>query len=190
MLTKKEYNPWSHIKSWIDPIEAEYWKLKIMQKAKWEQPLVSIYGSKYLVPRLTSFIGKKGITYRYSGINHIANGWPVWFIPLLNSVIQASQINFNGCLLNLYRNGNDRMGWHSDNEPELNPKMSIASLSLGSSRDFFFRENNTKNKRTLLLRSGDLLIMDPLCQRDWQHSVPIRKKVLDLRINLTFRSYI
>jgi alkylated DNA repair dioxygenase AlkB len=42
-------------------------------------------------------------------------------------------------LLNLYRNGVDSMGWHSDDERELGERPVIASVSLGATRRFRLR---------------------------------------------------
>ena len=86
----------------------------------------------------------------------MGNGWPNWFVPLLENVGNTCGIKFNGCLINLYRDGNDCMGWHSDNEKELDSEKSIASLSLGSSRDFLFKNILTFQRERLLLNNGDL----------------------------------
>ena len=181
--------PWKLFPGWICPIEAEEWKKKLNEKINWEQPLVKVFGKDHLIPRKTIFLGDMDIHYSYSGITHISEGWPTWFLPLLEKVSLKSGATFNGCLLNLYRNGNDRMGWHSDNERELIPDKPIASLSFGSSRDFCLKHRLLVDKETIVLKDGDLLIMYPPSQEQWKHSVPIRKKVSDFRINLTFRCY-
>ena len=177
------------ISSWMNPLEAENWKNKLFINLDWQQPKVKFYGKEYLVPRKTSFIGEKNISYSYSGVIHKSDGWPYWFYPLLKKVCFTCKSNFNGCLINLYRNGNDRMGWHSDNEKELDSSQPISSLSLGSSRDFHIKHRYLLKKEFICLKNGDLLIMKPPFQEDWVHSIPIRKKVIDLRINLTFRCY-
>jgi len=181
--------PWKLFSGWMNQVEASYWKQKIHDNCEWSQPLVHVFGKKYLVPRKTTFIGDEGINYSYSGVNHYANGWPYWFTPLLKNICSISKNNFNGCLINLYRNGNDRMGWHADNEKELISNKKISSLSLGSSRDFFIKHRYLPVKEKIILQNGDLLIMHPKCQEEWLHSVPLRKKISDLRINLTFRCY-
>ena len=75
---------------------------------------------------------EKDIIYTYSGVKHIGCGWPDWFLPLLSSVQKYCEIDFNGCLINLYRDGNDSMGWHADNEKTIDSHKSIASISLGA----------------------------------------------------------
>lgn len=185
-----EPNPWTVLPNWMKHPNTKNWKNKILGSLSWEQPLVQVYGKKYLVPRKTAFLAEKGVSYSYSGIIHRGIGWPEWFRPLLNDINYACSTNFNGCLFNLYRNGSDKMGWHSDDEPELKESCSIASFSLGSTRDFFFRHKIKNIKHHLSLSEGDLLIMYPNCQRDWIHSLPARNRVLESRINLTFRCYL
>ncbi len=181
--------PWTYIASWITKPETDSWKQKLISDLTWSQPIVSVYAKKYPVPRLTTFLSDSLIKYRYSGVNHHSMIWPLWFRPLLQGVRDYCNVDFNGCLLNFYRNGNDRMGWHSDNEKELEPEGVIASLSLGASRDFFLRHKKNSTKQSLELNDGDLLIMHPGCQRDWSHSIPSRKKIIEPRLNLTFRRY-
>ncbi|WP_320664267.1 alpha-ketoglutarate-dependent dioxygenase AlkB [Prochlorococcus sp. MIT 1223] len=188
MLNKKEY-PWNLIKGWMNFEESKKWEKEIFSKLDWSQPKIKVYGKEYLVPRKTAFIGQENIKYRYSGLLHISDGWPKWFLPLLKNVCLASKSDFNGCLVNLYRNGNDKMGWHSDDEKELNPTMPISSLSLGTSRDFFLKHRYIKEKHQIKLEGGDLFIMYPDCQKEWLHSIPLRRKVISSRINLTFRCY-
>ena len=140
---------------------------------------------------MTAFLAAEGLHYRYSGTRHRGEGWPPWFLPLLKSVNEASGTSFNGCLLNLYRHGEDRMGWHADDEPEIDQLQPIASLSLGATRDFCLRHRQDQHRRASLpLADGDLLIMHPGCQQTWMHGVPIRKRIKTLRINLTFRCFL
>jgi len=181
--------PWIILSSWMNKVDSEYWMDQINKKLEWKQPLVRVYGSSHVVPRMTTFLAEKKISYCYSGSVHYGNGWPDWFCPLLKMVNFESKVEFNGCLLNLYRNGNDRMGWHSDNEPELDLEKPIASLSFGATRDFVLKHRTQNLRKVLSLGTGDLLIMYSNCQKDWIHSVPIRRRILDQRVNLTFRCY-
>tara|TARA_Y100001968_G_scaffold333540_1_gene397086 strand:- start:3748 stop:4317 length:570 start_codon:yes stop_codon:yes gene_type:complete len=182
--------PWKLFPGWMRHSEAEKWRLKIHKTLEWNQPKVKVYGKSYLVPRKTVFLGEKGINYTYSGFNHSAEGWPNWFYPLLDKVNIASSCSFNGCLVNLYRNGMDKMGWHSDNEKVLNRLKPITSLSLGSTRDFCIKHRLSKERLTISLKNGDLLIMRPEFQDQWIHSIPQRRKINKNRINLTFRCYL
>ena len=182
--------PWTLRRHWLLPVNANHWESLLMDRIQWQQPIVQVYGRHHPVPRLTMFLAEHDVSYRYSGTQHCGEGWPSWFVPLLNQVSTACRCPFNGCLLNLYRHGEDRMGWHADDEAEIDQSQPIASLSLGSSRDFQLRHRQQKQHRhTLTLNSGDLLVMHPGCQQDWLHGVPQRKRITTPRVNLTFRCF-
>lgn len=183
-------DPWTLHAGWLPLAQAEQWRRQLQEQLVWEQPVVQVYGRRHPVPRLTLFLAEPGLRYRYSGTVHQGVGWPSWFLPLLDRINQACDARFNGCLLNLYRNGEDRMGWHADDEPEIDQQQPIASLSLGVSRDFVLRERSEQPRKvSLALSDGDLLVMHPGCQQHWMHSLPIRRRVLGERINLTFRCF-
>ena len=103
----------------------------------------------------------------------------------------SSDLRFNSLLLNLYRDGCDRMGWHADDEPELDPRAPIASLSLGAARSFQLRPRRPIGGELqtihLELADGDLLLMDPPTQEHWLHQLPARRRLREPRVNLTFR---
>ena len=181
---------WTLHEGWLKGDEARRWQTRLEQQLLWQQPVVQVYGKRHPVPRMTVFLATKGIRYRYSGAVHAGCGWPEWFQPLLIQINAACETQFNGCLLNLYRRGEDRMGWHADDEPEIDQRAPIASLSLGATRDFQLRHRSTPQRRmSLPLADGDLLVMHPGCQSRWMHSVPQRRKVQTPRINLTFRRF-
>ncbi len=182
--------PFYLVSKWLDKTNTNHFSNKFLNQLEWEQPLARVYGKNYLVPRLTAFIANKGISYSYSGVFHVGKGWPSWLVPLLNKVREYCKVEFNGCLLNLYRDGQDSMGWHADNEKEIDSNKDIASLSLGEHRDFYFKNTTSLEKIHFLLGDGDLLIMKPSCQKSWLHCLPKRKNVKGYRINLTFREYL
>ena len=183
--------PWTLQSRWLPSEESAHWQDLLTNQIHWQQPIVQVFGRRHPVPRLTQFLGEEGLNYRYSGTLHRGDGWPSWFQPLLRRVISACDADFNGCLLNLYRHGDDRMGWHADDEPEIDNSHPIASLSLGATRDFCLRNRrNTGHRETLALADGDLLIMHPGCQEDWMHGLPTRRRIKTPRINLTFRCFI
>jgi alkylated DNA repair dioxygenase AlkB len=97
---------------------------------------------------------------------------------------------FNSVLVNLYRDGQDSMGYHADDEPELGPEPVIAAVSLGATRRFILRARRKKGTTPpteLALGHGSLLVMKGTTQRDWVHAVPKERAVTDRRMNLTFR---
>ena len=183
--------PWTLHRGWLPPERSNVWQRTITQEMAWQQPMVQVYGRRHAVPRLTGFLASEGLLYRYSGTTHCGEGWPSWFELLRQQVNEACGTCFNGCLLNLYRNGEDRMGWHADDEQEIDQTRPIASLSLGATRDFCLRHRQDPMRReTLALADGDLLVMHPGCQQQWMHGVPSRRRIRTSRVNLTFRCFL
>ena len=150
-----------------------------------------MYGQRIAVPRLTAWFGDPRATYSYSGITMTPEAWTPLLLEL-KSLVEPKALGtpFNSVLLNLYRDGNDSVSWHSDDEPELGTNPVIASVSLGQARTF-----RLKHKRDdsippveIELTHGSLLVMSGALQHFWKHQLPKRKsKSLGPRINLTFR---
>lgn len=155
---------------------------EFIESISWTQNDILMFGKTFQEPRLTAWFGK---AYSYSNIDWPTRTFPIQLETLKAKIEEIARAPFNGCLLNLYRNGNDSMGWHRDNEKEID-QTCIASLSLGAPRDFKVRNRNTKEVITVQLTHGSLLIMENL-QEHFEHSVPKRKRVHEPRINMTFR---
>lgn len=154
----------------------------------WRQPRVTLYGRSHPVPRLTCWLGAPGVGYRYSGIDHRARGWPAPVLPLLQRLAALTGRRPNGALANLYRDGDDAMGWHRDNESELGSTPWILSYNLGAERDFAFRPyGSTRQSHVIRLRHDELLVMAPAVQREFEHALPRRRRITAPRLNLTFR---
>ncbi len=154
----------------------------------WHQEQASLFGRKIPLPRLTAWYGDHG--YRYSGIDH----QPALLTPELRAlkalVERRTSAEFNSVLINLYRDGQDSMGWHSDDEPSLGNEPEIASLSLGATRRFHLKHRTADARLSLDLAHGSCLIMRGRCQAAWRHQVPKTKRPVGARINLTFRKII
>jgi alkylated DNA repair dioxygenase AlkB len=131
-----------------------------------------------------------GIRYSYSNNLLETRSWSPLLLEIRAKVETFLNYAFNSVLVNWYRNGEDYVGWHSDNEPELGEQPFIASLTFGAERVFEFRHKKSLQQGQVLLRSGTLLIMQPNFQHDWLHSIPIDKRVQEGRINLTFRKVV
>jgi alkylated DNA repair dioxygenase AlkB len=160
----------------------------IYNKTNWIEDNIRVYGKVYKQPRLTAFYANNDKAYEYSNISMK----PQPFSPILNAVKlkieKATKMTFSSCLLNLYRDGQDSNGWHSDNEKELGKNPVIASLSLGAERLFHLKHKSIKTlKHKLTLQNGSLLLMKGDTQHHWLHQIPKTKKLIDKRINLTFR---
>lgn len=162
----------------------------LFQELDWQQPEVQVYGRRHKTPRMVCFYGDQNVTYRYSGLRHRALGWPPLLQQLRDRLHTDWGLRFNAVLCNAYRNGEDRMGWHSDNEAELGDEPSLASISLGAERRFCWRRIQASGfgpSRPMVLTGGSLLWMGRGLQTNWQHSLPQQKTCTELRVNLTFR---
>ncbi len=159
----------------------------LLNDIDWYQEIYQFYGKKFKSPRLVAWYGDKNASSRYSGLIHHPNPWNDCLYQLKKKVEKMVQTTFNSILLNLYRDGMDSMGWHSDNEKELGSNPVIASLSLGVNRKFCLRENASKKIITINLMSGSLLIMTGQTQSQFKHSLPKIKNIDKPRINLIFR---
>jgi alkylated DNA repair dioxygenase AlkB len=163
---------------------------ELLDLVEWEQHLIRIRGREVASPRLSAWYGDPDAHYRYSGLSLEPRPWLSPILELKTKVEAACGAPFNSVLLNLYRDGTDSMGWHSDDEPELGERPVIASLSLGATRRFRLRHRRRKDLEPVAidLESGSLLIMQGDTQRFWKHQVPKTKRTVEPRINLTFRS--
>ena len=162
---------------------------ELYENTQWEQKNITLFGRTVCQPRLISWYSDPGVTYTYSNTKFKSKKWPDNLKLLKNRLNENFGTEFNSVLLNLYRNGQDSMGLHSDDEKELGNNPTVASISLGATRDFKFK-HKTKNDcaEKFTLKSGSLLLMMDETQHHWKHEVPKTKKVLTPRINLTFRA--
>ncbi len=160
----------------------------LLEEIPWQQEEITIFGKTNLVPRLSSWYGDSGVEYTYSGILHKPEPWSEKLMEIKNEIETELLQSFNSLLANLYRDGNDRVGWHADDEKSLGRNPLIASLSLGATRRFDLKHQHDKEKRLQLhLNHGNLLVMKGALQHHWHHQIPVQKKITDPRINLTFR---
>ena len=176
-----------YIQNFLSYEETNIYYHKLHDSLEWHAEQIKIYGKTYWQPRLLAWYGDNGISYRYSGIEHLAIPWTPELIILKDKIENVTGVTFNSVLANKYRNGQDSMGWHSDDEKELGENPVIASLSLGEERKISFRSKFDKEKLDLKLDSGSLLMMSGATQQNWQHAVTKTKKDIGVRINLTFR---
>lgn len=163
----------------------------LKKEIQWKQEPIWIFGKKVMQPRLTALYGDPEIPYGYSGIQMEAFSWTEKLQEIKERVEVQAGAHFTHVLLNYYRNGDDSMGWHRDNEKELGINPVIASVSFGAEREFQMRHYKQKNiKVNVHLKDGSLLLMQGSSQHHWEHQLPKRKKISSGRINLTFRRII
>ena len=157
------------------------------QTINWQQGEIKLFGKKHLTPRLEAFYAEENKSYGYSGQRLVTSSFTKELTQIKENIELTFSIQLNSVLINLYRDGNDSNGWHADDEPELGINPIIASLSLGATRRFDLRHTSTKEKLSLELEPGSLLIMGGKLQHYWKHQIAKTKKVNTPRINLTFR---
>lgn len=166
--------------------ESDFYLHNLTETIPWKQEPIKIFGKEVMQPRLTSWHGDK--PYTYSGITMHPHPWTDELKNIKTKIEGVAQVAFNSVLLNLYRNGQDSMGWHRDNEKELGGNPVIGSVSLGATRTFKLR--NYRDKKEVVsveLTHGSFLLMKGPTQHFWEHHIPKTSKVSGPRINLTFR---
>jgi alkylated DNA repair dioxygenase AlkB len=147
-----------------------------------------MFGKIVDIPRLQAWYGDEAATYAYSKLTLQPMPWTSGLLPLKQQVSDFCQSNFNGMLANCYRDHQDSVSWHSDDEPELGEQPVIASLSFGCERVFHLKQKHGGEKFKLPLQSGSLLVMSGDTQKNWSHAIHKTRIEKSMRINLTFRN--
>lgn len=176
---------------WVDgfysAVECEKIFRHFLHYHKWQDNCYRYGGRQFILPRLQTWHADDGIRYSYS--NNLLQTTP--WTPILSKIrakVEAYlNISFNSVLVNYYRDGDDHVGWHADNEPELGKQPFIASLTFGAQRRFEFKQKHGLECGHVALQNGTLLIMHPSFQHHWLHRIPKTNAVDAGRINLTFR---
>ncbi len=154
----------------------------------WTRHRLRLFGKTIDAPRLSAWHAEAGCNYRYSGLSLEPEPLSATLCVIRARIETLVGHAFDSVLLNLYRDGHDSMGWHSDDEPELGPAPQIASLSLGATRRFCLRRRGqTRTALSLDLENGSLLLMEAPLQQYWQHCIPKTRRETSPRINLTWR---
>ena len=166
------------------------WFKSCLNDLNWEKGFIKIFGKTHQIPRLQSWYADNGIEYTYSGKKLKRHNWNETLIEIKGEIEKITSFKFNSVLANLYRDENDSMGLHSDNEKELGINPVIASLSLGESRDLYFKHKNMKKSLNIPQKNGQLIVMYGETQKYWKHEIKKAKKIKKPRINLTFRNII
>lgn len=163
----------------------------LTNEIKWRQDKIKLYGKEMDLPRKTAWYADEGKSYKFSGIYLAPEPWTSALLQIKQRLENTAKAIFNSVMLNLYRDGNDGISWHSDAEPEFGKNPTIASVSFGAARRFMFKHKYDKNlKSEVELTNGSLLLMSGETQHFWQHQIPKTSKKLEPRINLTFREVI
>lgn len=177
---------------WLPTVEADALFEALHRDVPWARHRLRIFGRELEAPRLSCWIGDPEAVYRYSGSRFAPEPWPAALVPVRDAVSEVAEVAFNSVLANLYRDGRDAMGWHSDDEPELGLRPVIASLSLGATRRFVLKArapdaDGRFARHVLELPHGSLLVMRGDTQVHFRHALPRTARPVGPRINLTFR---
>ena len=162
----------------------------LLDTIPWKQDEVVMFGKKIITKRKVAWYADTGICYTYAGVKKSGLEWTSALFGIKQKVEAMTGAKYNACLLNLYHEGEEGMGWHQDNEKEIVEGSSIASLSFGAERKFAFKHKKTGDVVNVLLEHGSLLVMKDETQTHWLHRLPPTKKICSPRINLTFRTIV
>lgn len=164
----------------------------LKEEISWLHKEITVYGKKIMQPRQVAYMASDtSLSYTYSHTKLQPEAWHPQVAQVKSELEAIAGVEFNSCLLNLYRDGNDHMGWHSDNEKLYGDDPTIGSVSFGATRRFLLRSNQDHtDKWSYDLCSGDVLIMKGSTQQHWTHSIPKMTRVAQPRINLTFRQIV
>ncbi|MCH1478889.1 MAG: alpha-ketoglutarate-dependent dioxygenase AlkB [Crocinitomicaceae bacterium] len=162
----------------------------LMSELALRQNDIVIFGKEYKTPRLEGFYSKNGERYGYSGRRMESIPFSPVLKTICNKIESKTSQKFNSVLINLYRDGQDSNGWHSDDENELGNNPFIASLSFGEARKIQFKHKSKGYKMEEILTHGSLMLMSGSLQTFWKHQIPKTKKKKEARLNLTFRNII
>jgi alkylated DNA repair dioxygenase AlkB len=170
--------------------QADDFYQKLLGNIEWKNDQSMMFGKLIETKRKVGWYGQYPFEYTYSKITKKALSWTIELEKLKAICEKQTGQTYNSCLLNLYHNGSEGMGWHSDGEKDLKKDGSIASMSFGAVRKFTFKHRETAEKVEVVLEHGSLLEMAGTCQTHWLHRLPPTKKVTQPRINLTFRTIV
>jgi alkylated DNA repair dioxygenase AlkB len=175
----------SYDPDWLSSFEADEALGALLGELEWEQREIIAKGKTVLQPRLMAWAGS--LPYLYSGQVLEPRAMHPIIASLGQRLSQELEVELNHVVINHYRDGRDRVGFHADDEPELGYEPVIASVSLGASRNFVMRSKYKRRKWSKRLRHGSLLVMGGRCQHRWYHGVPSEPSVTAPRLNLTYR---
>ncbi len=162
----------------------------LLNEIQWTNDVAIIFGKRIETKRKVAWYAENAFEYTYSNTTKTALPWTKELLSLKVLVEEKTGETFNSCLLNLYHNGSEGMGWHSDAETDLKKNGAIASVSFGAERKFAFRHKVSKETVSHVLENGSLLVMKGTTQTHWVHRLPPTKLVSKPRVNLTFRTIV
>ncbi len=170
--------------------QCQAWMAGLIEQLAWHKDYHEVHGRRFHIPRLQAWVADAGIQYSYSNNLLEVQPWSPLPLAIKREVEARVGHRFNAVLVTYYRNGDDHVTWHADDERELGDAPVIASLSLGATRSFQYQSQMDERIANVMLETGDLLLMRPAFQQGWLHQVPMEPEVTAGRINLTFRQVV
>ena len=186
-LTSERQSSITFWPNWLSATTADKLLDRAINTVDWRADRIKIVGKQIPLPRLQQWFGEPGTSYTYSNIRLPAVTFPDFIEQLRVDIEKQTGAAFNRALVNYYRDGSDSVDWHADDEPELGQEPLIASLSVGVVRVFQLRHTVTKQRISIPLPHGSLLIMGAGIQNYWQHRIAKVKELNQPRVNFTFR---
>lgn len=176
-----------YVEKFLDPVVATTMYEALQTEADWHRPKMQFAGVEHETRRQVAWHADFGFTYRYSGQEHRWVAWSPAMQQLRAKVQDHMNMEFNGVLLNWYKDGSEYVSAHSDDERDMEPDVPIVALSLGAVRDFVIKHKELASRHTIPLAHGSLLTMQGDTQKVAKHGIPKRPNCTEGRISLTFR---
>lgn len=175
----------------LAPLEADAMYQRLLHGLPWRPDRAVVNGVPAETARHALWYADRPFRYLHSGIARTAEAWPGDLLDAARRLAEdLAQARFDSCVLNLYHDGREGMAWHSDSEAAHGRHTTIASLSLGATRKFAFLHQRTRERRDMMLRHGQFIVMRGDTQRHWLHAVAKTATVSTPRISLTFRRFV
>lgn len=180
----------SVVRGFINPFTADACFTYLAENVNWVNTMTNDKGEQILIRRKMAYLSDTPSIYKYANLSFQGETWKDYDIveDLSYHIQDTMDMEFNSVLLNMYKDGKDTINWHSDKEESLGENAEIACLNLGATRKFWFREQGEdKEKFSVDLANGDLLLMNAGCQEKYLHAILKESAVKEPRISLTFR---
>lgn len=174
----------------IDQKQADKIFDHLQKDTDWRVSYMQVKDNKYELPRLQCWMANAGVNAQLYQ-KEPALPWSPLIADVKDKLESLLSFKFDYVLMNKYRDGADKIGFHRDDEADEPGKNVIASLSFGVTRKFVIKprkgKNTNANTHEYQLTHGSLIVMAGDTQIGWVHSVPPDPEVKECRINLTFR---
>ena len=98
---------------------------ELLKGLNWQFDELIMFGKKITTTRKVVWVADSDLSYTYSGVKKNPQEWSAPLLGIKQKLESFCGHQFNSCLLNLYHHGDEGMGWHSDDEKELDQLVHI-----------------------------------------------------------------